>query len=253
MPVACDQCGTENRENAKFCRGCAAKLPTFAATGPSALEGMKTLRPAHPAASPATPPAGQLPIETRAFWIRFAVLSVVVTTAFVSWYAYVTRKVPLNPAPPPAAVVAAAPATAPVRPAMAGTLPLAPLDVPKLDMPKLDVAKLAPPEPLRATDALAPGERLVPPGPAQLEAQQAMRAPRVEMQPERMEHPRKVAVRPTAADPRPGCAHLNFIAASRCEANQCAKPQYYRHPHCSAVREQTRRDVARRNPLQLGY
>jgi hypothetical protein len=251
MPVVCDQCGTGNRETAKFCRGCAAKLPTFAATGPSALEGMKTLRAAHPAASPAMPPAGQLPIETRAFWIRFAVLSVAVTTAFVSWYAYVTRKVPLNPAPAP--VVAEAPPAAPVRPAMAATLPLAPLDVPKLDVPRLDAPKLAPPEPLRATEALGPGERLVAPGPAQLEPLQAMRAPRIEPQPERMEHPRKVAARPTAADPRPGCAHLNFIAASRCEANQCAKPQYYRHPHCSVVREQTRRDVARRNPLQLGF
>lgn len=249
MPVVCDQCGTGNRESAKFCRGCAARLPTFAATGASALEGMKALRTAHPAIPPASPPAGQLPIETRAFWVRFAVLSVVVTTAFVSWYAYVTRKVPLNPAPSPAQVAAVAPAAAvPARPAAAATLPLAPLDVPKLDLPKL-----APPEPVRAAEALAPGERLVTPGPAQLETLHAMRPPRSEAQPERMEHPRKVAARPTAADPRPACAHLNFIAASRCEANQCAKPQYTRHPHCSAVREQTRRDVARRNPLQLGY
>ncbi len=97
MQVVCDQCGTENRESAKFCKGCAAKLPSFAATGPSALQSMKALRTPHAPPSPDAPTPGLLPIETRAFWIRFAVLSVVITTAFVSWYAYVTRKVP-NPA-----------------------------------------------------------------------------------------------------------------------------------------------------------
>ncbi|OUL98467.1 zinc ribbon domain-containing protein [Variovorax sp. JS1663] len=245
MPVVCDQCGTENRENAKFCKGCAARLPAFVATGPSAIESMKTLRTAHaPAAAAVMPPPGQLPIETRAFWVRFAVLSVLVTTVFVSWYAYVTRKVPSNPALRPASVVAAA-APAAAVPATAAKAPLAPLDVPKNAIP----------EPVRATETLAPGERLVESGTAQpVPPQQvAMLPPRNDAQSERLEHPRKVAARPSGSDPRPGCAHLNFIAASRCEANQCAKPQYYKHPHCSAVREQTRRDVARRNPLQLGY
>ncbi|WP_076997648.1 zinc ribbon domain-containing protein [Variovorax sp. KK3] len=271
MPIVCDQCGTENRETAKFCKGCAAKLPAFIATGPSALEGMKSLRGARAApVAAALPPAGQLPIETKSFWVRFAVLSVLVTAVFVSWYAYVTRKVPVNPVPPPALAKAASPVSV-----AAAREPLAPLDAPKVGAP----------EPVRATEALDPTERIVALGPTrQMQPVQApppsqpmqpiqpiqpmqpmhqpTRVPQNEVYVERVDQqPRKVAAvrqtepehRAAASDPRPGCSHLHFIAASRCEANQCAKPQFYKHPHCAVVREQTRRDVARRNPLQLGY
>lgn len=245
MPVVCDQCGTENRESAKFCRGCAAKLPAFSATGPSALESMKMLPSAPAPLPPGTPTPGMLPIETRAFWVRFAVLSVVITTAFVSWYAYVTRKVPPGPAPrPPAAVMAAAPAApaSPVSPA--------PLDVATVPLAPIEHKKLAPAEPVRAADALDPSESFVEPGAARREPAHAAQQPR--RSDAQAEAPRKIAARPSAADPRPTCAHLNFIAAARCQAAQCAKPLYYKHPHCSTVREQTRRDVARRNPMQLG-
>jgi hypothetical protein len=243
MPVVCDQCGTENRESAKFCKGCAAKLPSFAATGPSALQSMKALRTPRAPPPPGAPTPGMLPIETRAFWIRFAVLSVVITTAFVSWYAYVTRKVPNPPSGPPA-VVAATPAPPGARLNVA-VPPQAPADH---DRP------LLPPEPVRPAEALDPAERLVAPGPARSELVQVPPPRRAsDASAVRTEESRKVVARPSAADPRPGCAHLNFIAGSRCEAAQCAKAQYARHPHCNAVREQTRRDVARRNPLQLGY
>lgn len=242
MPVVCDQCGTGNRESAKFCKGCAAKLPSFAATGPSALQSMKALRTPHAPPPPDAPTPGMLPIETRAFWIRFAVLSVVITTAFVSWYAYVTRKVPNPPSGPPAAVAAApAPQAARVN---AAVPPQAPADH----------ERLPPPEPVRPAEALDPTESLVAPGPAKGELVQVPPPRRgSDASTVRTEESRKVVARPSAADPRPGCAHLNFIAAARCEATQCAKAQYARHPHCNAVREQTRRDVARRNPLQLGY
>ena len=52
MSVVCATCKTENRANAMFCRGCAAKLPGFAATGPSALESMKPLQPRMQASRP---------------------------------------------------------------------------------------------------------------------------------------------------------------------------------------------------------
>ncbi|VTU31465.1 hypothetical protein H4CHR_02812 [Variovorax sp. PBS-H4] len=243
MPVVCDQCGTGNRESAKFCKGCAAKLPSYAATGPSALQTMKALRVPHATPPLATETPGMLPIETRAFWIRFAVLSVVITTVFVSWYAYVTRKVPLNHSPaPPAAVAAAAPAPTQLN---AGAIPLAPADHERLPVS----------EPVRPAEALGPTESLVAPGPVQGELVQVAPPPRRgnDAQAVRSEESRKVVARSSAADPRPACAHLNFIAAARCEAAQCAKAQYYKHPHCDAVRDQTRRDVARRNPLQLGY
>jgi hypothetical protein len=244
MSLVCAACKTENRANAMFCRGCAAKLPGFAATGPSALEGMKPMRPSPAAAPAAGPTPGMLPIETRAFWIRFAVLSVVITACFGSWVAYVTRK----PPPPAPAAVAAAPAAraAPVR---ASAPPAAPLD--SVPMP--------PSMPVRTVETLGPTETIVPPGPVRSEPEQrpvAAYQPTVPV--ERTVPPRKVAARTGsnggdgAADPRPGCAHLNFIAAGRCEAAQCAKAAYNHHPHCTAVREQTRRDIARRNPT-LGF
>lgn len=244
MPVVCDQCGTGNRESAKFCKGCAARLPAFTATGPSALQSMKALKTAPQALPPGAPVPGMLPIETRAFWIRFAVLSVLITTAFVSWYTYVTRKVPPNPAPSrPAVVAAASPAPARVR---AAAPPQAPLDH----------EKPPPADPVRPAEALDPAESFVAPGPArQRELVQVAPPPRRgnDARNVRTDESRKIDARPSAIDPRPACAHLNFIAAARCEAAQCAKAQYARHPHCSVVREQTRRDVARRNPLQLGY
>jgi hypothetical protein len=59
-------------------------------------------------------------------------------------------------------------------------------------------------------------------------------------------------VRVVAADPRRGCEHLNFIFASHCEATHCDQQVYAQHPRCEAVREERRRDVARRNPT-LGF
>jgi hypothetical protein len=53
------------------------------------------------------------------------------------------------------------------------------------------------------------------------------------------------------ADPRTGCEHLFFAFAARCEANHCQQPAYARHPRCEAVREQNRRDEARRNSMPI--
>jgi hypothetical protein len=113
MPVICAACHTENREHAMFCRGCAGKLPAFAATGPSVLEVMKAQ---HDAEAPGTTDAGDLdPVwrgsgsasrsilpgailspEMRSFWLRLGLLMLVVMLAFVGWSSYVTRKVPLR-------------------------------------------------------------------------------------------------------------------------------------------------------------
>jgi hypothetical protein len=243
MSVVCAACKTENRANAMFCHGCAAKLPGFAATGPSALEGMKPMRPAPAATRAAGPTPGMLPIETRAFWIRFAVLSVVITACFGSWVAYVTRKPPAS-APAPVAAVAPAKPAVPVR---ASVPPAAPLDRVPLLMS----------EPVRTVEALGPKETIVEPGPVRAEPERPIASYQPAVPIERTVPPRKVVARNDgnggnggngAADPRPGCAHLNFIAAARCEAAQCARSPFNHHPHCNAVREQTRRDIARRNP-----
>jgi hypothetical protein len=172
----------------------------------------------------------------------------VITTAFVSWYAYVTRKVPNLPSGPTAAVAAATEAAPPAR-----------VNVERAPLPPVapaDHERLLPPEPVRPAETLGPAESLVGPGPGPVQGELVQVPPLRrgnDASTVRTEESRKVVARPSAADPRPGCAHLNFIAAARCEAALCAKAQYARHPHCNAVREQTRRDVARRNPLQLGY
>ena len=110
MPVICAACQTENREHAMFCRGCAGKLPAFAATGPSVLEVMKAQHEAEvpgvrAANARPTPPGGSagpmrpgtvLSAEMRSFWIRLGLLMLVVMLAFIGWSSYVTRKVPLR-------------------------------------------------------------------------------------------------------------------------------------------------------------
>jgi hypothetical protein len=156
----------------------------------------------------------------------------------------VTRK----PPPPAPAAVAAAPAAraAPVR---ASVPPEAPLD-------RVPLVPSMPSLPVRTVETLGPTETIVQPGPVHAAPEQRPIAAYQPTAPvERTVAPRKIAARTGgngAADPRPGCAHLNFIAAARCEAAQCVKAPYNHHPHCNAVREQTRRDVARRNPT-LGF
>ena len=64
--------------------------------------------------------------------------------------------------------------------------------------------------------------------------------------------PTTAVARANAGDPRAGCEHLFFVLAARCEAEHCSQAAYARHPRCDVVREQRRRDEARRN-LTSGY
>ncbi|HET7837361.1 MAG TPA: hypothetical protein VFL43_16205, partial [Variovorax sp.] len=119
MPVICAACQTENRDAAKFCHGCARKLPGFAATGPSLLDGLRSKRPAAAAAAHPASLAGQN--APREFWLGLGALMLAVAIGFGGWFGYVTRKVPA-PAPVPAHAPAsrAAPvAVAPPAPALA--------------------------------------------------------------------------------------------------------------------------------------
>lgn len=236
MAVVCAACKTENRDNAKFCHGCAGKLPAFAATGPSALETMKTWRPPNSQASAAGRLAREspalLPGETAAFWVRVGLMVLACGIALVGWHAYVTRKFT-----PPAAMTSAI--AAPPPPQRLG----------RVDPP----AKPVSPVPL--VSSLSLGELAVAPGPVPVQAVQAPPPPLIELKPEpqiaRVQPPRTPS-RVVALDPRQGCDKLNFFSAARCEAAHCDQPQYTRHPRCDAVREDRRRDYARRNPT-LGF
>lgn len=215
MAVVCDTCKTHNRDNAMFCRGCAGKLPSFAATGPSALAALRAESSARPAAPPRQ--ARQSPV----FWIRLGLAIVMMAVGFVGWYMYVTRKA----APPPGPVVAATTVSASAPRGLPLTL-LTPVE---------PVEFIDPPQPVQ------PAARLLP-APTPLPAPSPYTEPRRPV--------RTAAVAHTAvADPRSGCGHLNFIAAARCEAAQCDRPGYSQHPRCDAVRADRRRDEARRNPL----
>jgi hypothetical protein len=242
MPVICAVCNTENRDAAMFCHGCARKLPAFAPTGPSLLASMKLRQSGGEFTADATDGPGRLVMsaEMRRFWIRIGVLILVISLAFLGWFAYVTRKVPLRP-PETAKVLRAAP-PAPSRPPTATVTP-----APKVQEP----AKPLVPVPLG--HSLAAGEVEVPPGPAEVPVHPPVVSAPPSPSPERRQPPRAAPpARAVALDPRGGCETLNFIFAARCEAAHCDKPEYTRHPRCDLVREERRRDEARRNPT-LGF
>jgi len=107
--------------------------------------------------------------------------------------------------------------------------------------------------PVPLGNSLAAGEVEVPPGPAEVPVHPPVVSAPPTPPPERRQPPRAAPpVRAVALDPRGGCETLNFIFAARCEAAHCDKPEYTRHPRCDLVREERRRDEARRNPT-LGF
>ncbi|MBT2305242.1 hypothetical protein J7E70_33095 [Variovorax paradoxus] len=93
-----------------FCIGCASRLPAFVASGPSALETARALRPRAHALEESAAPRRALPAETAVFWLRLGLLVLAMTVGFMGWYVYVTRKA----AAPVPAVTAAMPAPAAV-------------------------------------------------------------------------------------------------------------------------------------------
>jgi len=243
MPVICAVCNTENRDSAMFCHGCARKLPAFAPTGPSLLESMK-LRQSEGESFTASAAGGLgrlvMSAEMRGFWIRIGLLILALALGFLGWFAYVTRKVPLRP-PETAKVLRAAP------PAPSGPPTATITAIPKTQEPAKHL------EPVPLGNSLAAGEVEVPPGPAEVPAPPPVVSAPPPPSPERRLPPRVAQpARAMALDPRGGCETLNFIFAARCEAAHCDKPEYTRHPRCDLVREERRRDEARRNPT-LGF
>jgi hypothetical protein len=221
MSVVCAICHTENRDNAMFCHGCAGRLPAFAATGPSALAAMGVKR-AGGSPDGERPNAAErvlLPTEMPGVWIRVGLLTFIMLLGFVGWAAYVTRRTP-----PPAIAQTAAPAAPAAAPA---SPPKALEPVPLVSSLSVGEVAIEPGTPEPAVPVLPPPEPVQPPRTAPLARAEPM-------------------------DPRRGCENMNFIFAARCEAAHCDKPAYSRHPRCDQVREDRRRDEARRNPT-LGY
>ena len=110
MPIVCGNCGSENRSNAKFCIGCAGRLPGFAPSGAAALQPEGN-RPRRTSSQPVLPPvlepsfaAGVRAPEMRrgvpsemssaggtitSFWLNLGLVSLTMIIAFVAWCVYV--------------------------------------------------------------------------------------------------------------------------------------------------------------------
>jgi len=230
MPVICAVCHTENRDSAMFCHGCTRKLPAFVPNAPSLLETMRAQDEAAAARwSSRLASVLRRVVREPLFPLAAALL---VSALTVGWYAQAMREPPLKAARATSVTSAAKPAL--VAPATAAVAPVKP-QMPKLVEPVPLVASLAPGE-----IELSPG-RAVTPAPAVASAAPAAA--------ERRPPPRTATPsRLVAPDPRQGCEMLNFVFAARCEAAHCDKPEFAYHPRCNVVREERRREEARRNP-----
>lgn len=237
MTVICQACQAHNRDKAMFCRGCAAKLPAFAATGPSALQTLPAaLTPTRGPSPYATPQRAHRLLDLPGAWGWFgAVLLLgVALIALLSW-------VTLTPMWPGAGT---APEAAPTPVAVAAAVPSLAASTPTSSSVPFEAA-LAPGEsPIeRALPAAVPPPVVTPStAPPRMVTPASKPAAATEA-------PRHASGR---ADPRVGCEQLFFAFAARCEANHCAQAAYARHPRCDEVRAQRQRDEARRN-LTSGY
>ncbi|RYF63659.1 MAG: hypothetical protein EOO22_25585 [Comamonadaceae bacterium] len=239
MTVLCANCHTANRDRAMFCIGCAAKLPAFSATGPSALDtvGAPLGQTAKPSSATRTE-ADATHARTTGTAPRGLMLAVLLLGATVlalaAWISF---------GPERAAAPGVASAAAPLQ-----TLPATPVAAPA-------PVAVAPPVQVPLDSALAPGESMVPTMPRPASAPITASAPpatKAPAAPISQRPPTTTVARVNSGDPRAGCEHLFFVLAARCEAEHCNQAAYARHPRCDVVREQRRRDEARRN-LTSGY
>lgn len=235
MPASCALCGTRNRDNAMFCLGCAARLPAFAPTGPSALNrNTIAFSPRHDAWPPPertiTP---ELPAETAGFWIRLGIVLLLMGLAFLVWYAFVTRT---GGSPPVQAESVAAPPSA--LPAIAAVTSSRPPPVP--------ASVPAAPEPLPSRESNpAPTPRTVsaPPSPAahQPRPDFARRVPAGAMDPSTRARPsfrgRTNEPYASALDPTFTCSNLDYVSMRRCLQAQCSRAEYRGHPRCAGPSE----------------
>lgn len=257
MTVQCGACGAENRDAAKFCKGCGRKIaqawpqaaPMAASDGAALLASAAALLP--PASKTATAdeklrptPAPPRPRIGNGRWIVGLGIGVALLVLASAWWGHRNKSQEITqPAPAldasgahqPAAVEAAVPAPA----TAVTTLPSASTSMEPQEKPepaaaegtapqastkprKPMVKKPAAPPPAPVVEAVAPP----PPVPA----------------------PEPVRV-PT---PQESCAGRNFIARAQCMAEQCARADVGRHPQCEAVRQQQRIEEEKRNPTMAG-
>lgn len=280
MPVVCAACGTENREAAKFCRGCGARLAAAAPattgdesawpmTQPSDLGGSAadertvilgapaaaprpapSLPPPPPIATPPAPvrppaPANPMPTAAPASkgpWIAIGAVALLLVAGAGAFWTFRGPSGAALPAPAPTAPVAASPLPPPT-----------PAPEPAAQAPAPEPVPAAPPEPAPApppAPAPAPASAATP-APTKLRPKKEAPAPVAPKPP--VDVPVAVPVAPPPPPPPPPtpeavCAGRNFIARAQCLAAECAKPDQRSHPQCEAVRQQQRLEEEKRNP-----
>ena len=254
MTARCEACGTENRDKAMFCRGCAGKMPAFVPTRRPSDDRPDGSRPiarapgtSEPstAASASSPPAAADRSGSVLTGPRIAVIALAMTMlgAVIAWFGLTS-----SGAARPADVIASAPVAAAVAQLSpeASLSPGETLEAGRASDPAATSPALASPSPDK-------GDVAAPRGASGANSSSEISTADVEPSPPARSAIRRPAPVPSssnrASDPRAGCEHLFFAFAARCEANHCQLPAYARHPRCEVVREQRRRDDARRNSM----
>jgi hypothetical protein len=283
MALLCPTCRTENRDAAKFCKGCGGKLVSlpprsaeaaealddaWGATVVASLDDDLALPPSPPPPRASRPsalhtasiePASERPAsrshrrrsappprDRSVFWVAVAAATIVVATAGLYVYRDQRR----------APMLAVVQEQAPGSPGSAGSS-LAIAVAPK--SPALPITGAVTPE---ATAPAAPAQAVSPPAAVASTAVAARKPRKVASAPAAPVAPPPVAAAPVApvvtapepveppppADPGQACAGRGLIATSQCLVAQCAKPEFSAHARCDAVRKQQRIDEEKRNP-----
>lgn len=240
MTVICNICQAANRDKAMFCSGCAHKLPTFRADGPSMLSRLNTSAWRQPRGE-STPQAdhpsrlvGFLGHRAaRGSWFAGVMLLVTSLVAALAWNG-LSSALPNQPAAHALEVsgndIAHSTPSSTIEEASTTNAGKTTASV----IAQLSSKDPPPHRPASASSRKVPNASV-----------RDRPSPSVQpsLAPKASAHPSSDSPR----DPHVGCQHLFFAFAARCAANHCFEAPYTAHPHCDQVRAETQRDEARRN------
>ena len=258
MTVLCGVCNAENRDAAKFCKGCGRKIaqawpqPEAVAVGVGeaavllgAAVPVPRAAPAPTAAPAPVPewvaaPAPSRPRIGNGRWIVGLAVGVVMLMVVAAWWGHRNRSQEIaEPAAATPDAAMSAPSAAPTPEAVtAKPAAVVPSENPQPPELAEQSAPSAVPAPSKPRKPVAKKQSSTPPAPT-VEAV-------VPSPPPPAPEPRRVS------SPQDTCAGRNFIARAQCMADQCARPEVASHPQCEAVRRQQRIDEEKRNPTMAG-
>jgi len=276
MSALCGACNTENRDAAKFCKGCGRKIaqawpqaqaggaalatdlgallpgvslnssPPARANRPAALESPRAA--AGPAPTPdVAPDEGLLDFAaprariSNGRWIAVVLAAVVLLVGAAGWYGHKNRSIPITvdaaaPTAAPAGVTVAVPEAPAAATAAKPVMDAPPAAAPSVVSEKIELAPAAPEPAKPAAKPRAAAAKKAPPPVAVV---QDIPAP-----PPPAPAPAPVVVQA----PQSQCTGRNIIATAQCMAEQCGKAQFSGHAQCEAVRRQQRLEEEKRNP-----